>query len=289
MRYVLLLCAVLCGCEYETVNNYYGDGDAGINDAGEVIMPQSIFTHDSKLQGNATLTLQPGPVVVAGVLWPRVMETPARAGAQTLLDLQAADGLPHIVTVSLGNVGPLPTATFDAAALRPEVVAILDIGIGGVSFEVEIDFVQGTQLSFSCSRLQLHAVYRLIPGSAATPVAAPIPTILVGASIGTGAVAHGRQPQRTLASTGAMLPMANEAFYLPTFSKSCRVTGLPANITPTIFFLGRGGIGALLQQYAVAGTPSDDLPIANDAVYFMYQNTSLINSVERRTIFELAL
>lgn len=287
MRVLAVLCALLFGCTYET--NYYGAGDGGIVDGGEVIMSQGVFSRESKLQGNATLLLQPGPVVVAGVLWPRVMETPARAGMQTLIDLQTASGAPHIVTVSLGSIGPLPTATFDAAALRPEVVAILEIGIGGVSFEVEVDFLAGTTFSFPCSRLQLHAVYRLIPGSAATPIAAPVPTIQVGASIATGAVAHGRQPQRTLASTGAMLPAANEAFYLPTFAKSCRVSGLPANITPTIFFLGRGGIGALLQQYAVAANPSDDLPIANDAIYVMYQNTSLINSVERRTIFELQL
>lgn len=287
MRVLLGLLLVLGGCTYET--NYYGADDGGIDDGGEVIMPQSIFRPDSKLQGNATLILQPGPVVAAGVLWPRVMETPARAGAQTLIDLQTASGAPHIVSVSLGSVGPLPTATFDAAALRPEVVAILEIGIGGVSFEVEVDFVQGTQFSFACSRLQLHAVYRLIPGSAATPIAAPVPTVQVGASISTGTVSHGRQPQRTLASTGAMLPAANEAFYIPAFTKSCRVTGLPANITPTIFTLGRGGIGALLQMYAVAANPSDDLPIANDAIYIMYQNTSLINSVERRTICELML
>jgi hypothetical protein len=173
MRYVLLLCAVLCGaCEY----NYYGE----VADGGED-MPQNIFKRDAKLQGNAILSLTGGPPApAAGQPWPDVMNVATeRAGAQTLIDLETADGMPHVVTVTMGLVGPLPTFGFDTFADMFDLVAILDIGIGGIMIQSEVDVLDGFSFSLACSRLQIHVAYRLFPGGLLV-VPAPIPTIKVG-------------------------------------------------------------------------------------------------------------
>lgn len=302
MRAFAMLLAVLLGCSYEY--NYYGPdgGCAAPVDGGVTDMPgytdelgeyheteanQGIFRYDSKLQGVATLLLQQPPAApAAGAPWPNVMETPARAGAQTLIDLATRDGQPHVVSVSLGNVGPQVSFNPMGPAYQPEVVAILDIGVGvGFTVQVEVDFIQGLQFSLECSRLQLHAVYRELPGAA--PVAAPFPTIQVGASVASGTLAHGRQPQRTLGSTNVMAPAALQLWMIPLFAKSLRVAALPNNITPTVSLADPAGANAV--QYPIAAFPSADLPIPNGTVLVSYQNTSLINDIERRLIFELAL
>jgi hypothetical protein len=296
MRYVLLLCAVLCGaCEYET--NYYGDNDAG---CGAVDMGYTdqfgdyhsdpnlgAFASDSKLQGNAILQLQDAPPVpAAGLPWPNIMLTPARNGAQTLIDLQTKDGLPCVITVALGNVGPQISFNPMGPAYQPEVVAILECGIGGIQFEIEADFSAGVTFSISCSRLQLHAVYRQFPG-VAVPVVAPVPTVQVGASVSSGTIAHGRQPQRTLGSSDNIAAGGLQYWQVPAFSKSFRVVSLPNNITPTVMVSNNAGLNCA--SYPIAGFPSADLPLPSDASIIAYQNTSLIVDNERRMVFELAL
>lgn len=249
---------------------------------------KSIFKPYSKLQGNATLQLQPAPAAPgAGLPWPEIMTTPARAGAQTLIDLATEDELPHVVTISMGNIGPQVTwGGALGAGYEPEVVGIIDLGIGGIQIQVEVDFIQGTQFSIACSRLQLHAVFRCIPGGGAA-VVAPIPTIQVGASVATGTMAHGRQPQRTLASTVNLAAAAGEFFLLPQFAKSLRVAAIPNNITPTVGLTETSGV--VCASYPITAFPSADLPVPGDARIVWYQNTSLIVDTNRRLICELAL
>lgn len=298
--YVCLLCAVLLGCEYETNNYYYGDGDASVvtcpaTDGGavdgvgdsEAEMAISIFKQGSKLQGNGQLQLQPAPAAPAlGQPWPDIMNTPAGLNAQTFIDLETVDNMPHVVTVSMGYIGPQPGVIVGAGGNYPEIVAILDIGIGGIMIRAEVDFVNGFSFSLACSRLQVHAVHRLLPGSALAPPVPP-PTVNVGISVSTGTVAHGRQPQRTLASLVDLAPNANELFSVPPFAKSLRVASLPNNITPTEIVLNVNGLG--IENFPIAGFPSADLPLGNDARLINHVNSSLINETDRRLIFELAL
>ena len=304
MRVFVVLFAVLCGCSYETTN-YYGGGDAGciveqVVDGGVTDMPgytdafgdyhetepnQGSFKSDSKLQGNAILTLQPAPAApAAGQPWPLVINTPARAGAQALLDLATRDGMPHVITIAMGFVGPPPAVAIGGGGNYPEIVALLEIGIGGIMIHAEIDFIDGFSFSMACSRLQLLAVYRLVPGGALVGTAE---TVQVGASVSTGTVAHGRQPQRTLASLVDLAPAANEVFIAPAFTKSMRVASVPNNTTPTVILWNNNGLQ--IASYPIAGFPSADLPVPNDTRLISYNNTALAADTDRRIICELAL
>lgn len=244
-----------------------------------------VFKSSSKLQGNAVLTLQPAPAApAAGQPWPLVMNTPARAGVQTLIDLATRDEMPHVITVAMGFVGPPTAFVIGGSGNYPEIVAILDIGIGGIMIQAEVDFIGGFSFSLACSRLQLHAVYRLVPGGALIGTAE---TVQVGMSVSSGALAHGRQPQRTLTSLVDLAPAANEVFIMPAFSKSMRVASIPNNVTPTLIVWNKNGLQ--IESFPIAGFPSADLPVANDARLVSYNNTSAINDTDRRIICELAL
>ena len=185
MRAFVALCALLLGCTYET--NYYGVSDAG---CGVADMPGytdhfgeyhedaglGIFKSESKLQGNAELSLMPPPALVpfwVGLRFPLIKEDPpAMAHAATLIDLMTRDGLPHVVTLSFGNISPERVI---GGGPFTELVALLNIGIGGISYYAEVDVLEGVQYSLATNRLQAHLVYRMPPGGGAVP--AVVPTI----------------------------------------------------------------------------------------------------------------
>jgi hypothetical protein len=284
---------LFCGaCEY---NYYYETGDAGIQDAianeDDMNRPVNVFTPDSKLQGQGGLLLQAAPAGMTGFppAWPFIRDTPAVGGAQTLLDLATADDKPHVVTLSVGLTGNQPISALGG---HTEVVALLNMGIGGVPIQAEVDVVQGFQWSAAISRLQVHFVYRTVPGGAGLPF--PIPSYNIGASVSSDVVAHGRQPQRTLAKGGtlgnpALVPGTDEHWIVPAFSKSFRVVANPSNAQLTIsLFPVLAGITPSA-QYPLVAYPSVDLPIPSDAYYIVVSNAGLANVLTYRMIFDLAL
>lgn len=287
---VLVLFALLLGCSYEY--NYYGAVvDGGVSDMpgytdewGEYHETENlgIFKPGAKLHGNATLVLQaPPPVPVAPDPWPFVFDTPARAGAVTLIDVATRDELPHVFTISLGALGGPPPE--DGGNNESEVVAVLDIGIGGLNFQAEVDFIWGTQFSLAASRLQLHAVNRLTPGTGT--LVSPF-TRQVGASLSTGVVAHGRQPQRTWAYSGNLLAAGYHYWYVPTFAKSFRVVAYENNIQMNVMVFGSAGNS--LAEYPLVAYPSVDIPVQSNARTIRIEPTNANLNVYA-VIWELAL
>lgn len=268
MRVLVVLCALLFGCTYQT--NYYGAVvDGGVTDMGyhdqfgdyiEDADDFGIFKPGAKLHGNASLVLQaPPPVPAAGQPWPFIFDTPARAGAVTLIDVATRDEKPHVLTISLGTLGG-PAPTDGSGNNESEVVAILDVGIGGLSFQVEVDFVWGTQFSLAASRLQLHAVHRLTPGTGA--LVSPV-TRQVGASLSTGVVAHGRQPQRTWTYSGVLNIGNAHHWFVPTFAKSFRIVAYQNNIQMNAMVFGMAGNS--LAEYPLVAYPSAEFPVQSNA------------------------
>jgi hypothetical protein len=298
MRYIVLAVVLFfsVGCEYET-NYYYGDSDGGVAEAatdseGEDMA--SIWTPGSKIFGNASLTLQAAPAAIplAGpiVLWPFIRDTPAMQGSQTILDLSTIDNQPHVATltfvVSVARPAPAITAQSD------EVVALINMGVGGLQTQVEVDVVQGTTLSLPVNRVQVHLVYRNVPNSVAVPV--PAPTYNVGAAVSTGTVAHGRQPQRTLtkATNGgvpALAPGLGEYWFVPAFAKSFKVVANP-NTASLLVSLVPVFIGSVpLAQYPMVAYPTADLIIPSGSYFVVVQNTGLANVTSYSLVFDLSL
>jgi hypothetical protein len=300
MRWLLAVCLCGFGCVNE-VNYYYGapgaDGGAGdmsgytdqygdYHDEGG----SSIFKEGAKLQGNALLTLQEAPAQVVGPggnqFWPRTaLDVPVeRAAAVTLIDVATKDEEPHVVTIVLGDLtGPPPTG--EALNSPTEVVAILDLGIGGVAMLTEIDYMRGVQFSLAITRLQLHVVYRTIPGGHAISI--PPPQYRVAASLATGAVAHGRQPQRTLARH-ALAAFGDDAWFIPMFAKSFRATAV-ANNTQLDVEMRDSAYGPAEALYQAVAYPTPDWPIGSDAQTIRVVNRMAAGSADYNLIFELAL
>lgn len=283
MRWLLALCVVLFGCETIYFGAPGADGgalDMGYTDEfGEYIEDTpnlGIFRSESKLQGNAILQLVGAPVVpAANAPWPDVLDTPqGQAGSQTLIDLSTKDDKPHVVTVSLG-VGKIPyPAGSKLVDLATEVVAILDIGIGGVAYRVEVDYLWGTQFSFAASRLQLHAVFRVVnngsvAGTGGTVIFVPgAVQVQVGASVATGVVAHGRQPQRTLTHKNVAIGRY-DTWNIPRFAKSCVVESWPQNAQ---IDFNIQTISAQCAQVPIVASPSPEIMIPASADNFYVGN-----------------
>ena len=295
MRYIVLAIALFFAVGCEENNYYYGFSDGGAVEAaineGEMA---NIWTPESKIFGQGTLTLQPAPAApAAGVNpWPFIRDTPAMQGSQTLLDLATADAKPHVATMTFGLSGPQPPPN----AMGPigEVVALVNLGVGGVMIPVEVDVVQGFQWSLSVNRVQVHLVYRVVPGSTAVPV--PTPTYTIGASVSGDVIAHGRQPQRTLAKgenpagpTFALAPGGQDWWRVPAFAKSFKVTAVPNNSSLRIM-LAPVGVGIIeTARYDMVAYPSVDLPVPSDSFMILVWNTGLVNVDTYRLVFDLAL
>lgn len=299
MRYVLFLCcALLVGACEENMSGYYDHYGEYHPDAGE---NRGIFTSDSKLQGSANLNLAPAPnmVIMPGVpaRFSLVKEEPAEmAQGATLLDIATRDNQPHVVTLSLGNI-----IVPEAYQIGPftEVVGLLNLGVGGVPYYVEVDYIEGTQFSLATNRLQFHAIFRTVfGGTIAMPPGMTVPPYSVGASLSSDVVAHGRQPQRTLTHAGTIanpaLGVAPNNFdgywIIPAFAKSFKVVAVPQTSQLLIHFtslaLGSGDI----VRYPIAAPAAADYPIPSTAQYIIVENTSVAANVQAYSIiFELAL
>jgi hypothetical protein len=271
MRYVLLLCAVLCGCEYET--NYYGGSDAGCgavdmgyhDEFGDYHEDASlgIFKPESKLQGHENL----------------VMDAPPLA----LLDVETVGNVPQLISISMGNSGILNQTL--GAIPASEVVAILELGLGGGLFTAEIDMIRGQQLSLVASRLRVNMQFRRINGAAALPV--PAPTWEVGASVAQGVIAHGLPPQRTMGTENALAAGVGVAWPIPAFATRFKVSALPDNSQLNITVLRVGA--AAIQNTPVVAYPTAWIMLPSDAWAVQINNAGLVPVTGHRVVFELSI
>jgi len=310
MRVRVVLCVLLFGCTYET--NYYAApcGDGGVSDMAGYVdhfgewheedVNQGIFRGDSKLQGNADLILAPAPALIVTpavpARFPMIRESQATmAQAATLIDLATRDNQPHVVTASLG--GLVQPVEYQVGPFT-EVVALLNLGIGGAAYYAEVDYVENMQFSLAVNRLQLLAVFRTVFGGAiAPPPGQTIPPYSVGASVASDVVAHGRQPQRTLTHAGTVVAPAlavapgggDGVWVIPPFAKSFRVVAQPEN-SQMMIYLATVALGNQIAHYPVVAPALQDYPIPSTAHYVYVENTSLVNTVRSYSlIFELAL
>lgn len=301
MRVLACLFALLLGCSYEY--NYYDADDGGVMDMGGYYDElgewrgtdpnRGVFRSDSKLQGNATLVLAPAPALVPlppAARFPFLKEDlPAMAQGQVLIDLATRDNQPRVVTLSFGKI---TTQQIVPAGPFTEVVAALNIGIGGVAYYTEVDVVEGVQYSLAINRLQATLVYRIPFGGGAIP--ATPPTSDVGVSASSGAIAHGRTPQRTYTHAGTVFTPAvapgvlDAPWIIPPFAKAFRVVALPANSQLDVNLYTVTGAN-IVANYPVVAPALQEYPIPSTAYYVGVQNASAVNNVWMYSlIFELA-
>jgi len=251
---------------------YAGDGrshHSGFYGDDEDAPRGGIFTPESHIQDNITLTLN--------------------GGATTLLDVGTVGQVPRMMTVSWGVIGP---RWQNAVGIQAgEVVAALEIGIGGLMFTTDVDMILGQTFSFAASHLKLTARY---VSPAGIPLPAPPssgpPQVKVGASVTEGVIAHGRQPQRTLGDSVLLLPgAAGRIWEIPTFAKSFRVVVFPVNANADVEVFDNAGNP--LAIYSVVSFPSEDLPLPNGATNVVFVNPPLsgVNIDMHRLVFELGL
>lgn len=149
------------------------NGYRKIEDTREPRLP-SPFSPDARLMGNANLAFD-GPM-------------------QTLLSVRTLENRPAVLTVCLASTRlAIPPSSFTRLN---EIVAALDIGVGGQVFRTELDFIPGQQFSVLTNSLDIHAQWRHIDSSAGLPD--PTDTVPVGASVGYGGANIATPPQRTL-------------------------------------------------------------------------------------------
>jgi hypothetical protein len=246
---------------------------------------ESIFKSGSKLYGNAQLGLQAPPAWAFGGnhLWPRTcFDTAARNGAQVLIDVDTKDEKGHVFTVTLGQIAPSWGFPF---VQNSELIAVVEIGFGGLMTLAEIDFLTGTQFSVMASHLRVYGVWRVVAGGV-MPVA-DSGTYQVGASLATGVIAHGRQPQRTLGKRQSA-PAWADTWYIPAFAKSFRVTADPAASQLNVAALDSTGASAG-NRYTMAASPSVDIPLNSSTELVTVANASAQVTSDYALIFELAL
>lgn len=246
---------------------------------------ESIFKSGSKLYGNALLGLQQPPAWGFGAnhLWPRnCFETAARNGAQVLIDVDTKDEKGHVFTVTLGQVAPAWGFPF---VVNSELVAVVEIGIGGIMMLTEIDFLIGTQFSIMASHLRVYGVWRIVAGGV-FPAADP-GVYQVGAALAPGVIAHGRQPQRTLGKR-ASAPAWTDLWYIPTFAKSFRVSAAPAN-SQLIIRVDDSTGASTGDDHAMVASPTVDIPLNSSAELVSVNNASAQLTSDYALVFELAL
>lgn len=267
------------GCE---TNNYYdcqavddggvcmryapaGDhwGDDQLLDPGEVRRNDTIFRATDELQGSANLTLD--------------------EPAQTLLDVATKDGVPRLLTISFGN-DSIINAPAVGTSPDSEIVAYLDVGLGGLNFIVELDMIRGQQFSFAASRVKLSARYQRMPGAGAVPVPAPI--WKVGAAIAHGVVAHGMQPQRTYGNTGVLAAGVGVSWPVPPFASAFLVMANPNTVVIRANL--QDPFAATIASFTVAASPSPEWPLTSDTWAVQVFNAGAAAFAGHRIVYKLS-
>ena len=271
MRAMLIgswLLLALSGCDRET--GFYVDSGTDARICGDN-MP-SIFFEDDKVSGSAFLTLGGSSV--------------------PLIDVRTRDHLPHMITLSLGAMIAQPAVTAFVPVDDYEVVALLTVGVGGIPFTCEVDFLGNVQFSLAANQLRVEAIYRRNVWAGGTGVA-PEPTYNAGASVASGVLAHGYAPQRTIGyrTLGAPFALgagASRTHNIPLFSKAVVFLGDPSNAQLQISFLNN--TGGVMVVFPVVGFPSAKVAVPNGATQFTVTNTDAVNPVTAYYgVFDLAI
>ena len=262
---VLVLVAALGSVGCETVNNYACDGvsDGGCamgyrddEDAGD------IFAEGAIASGNSPLTLN--------------------AGAVSLIDVGMADHQPHILTLALATVGgQMVQGTSNPEA---EIIGHLSLGIGGVNFPVDIDYMNGQMITVAAARVSLAAEFKQIAPliGVATP---PKPN--AAAAIAPGAIVTGRSPQRTLGTNVPILPGAEVSYVVPAFAQSVVVDVRPETSQLQLFLVS---LATYTDTYhTIVAFPGQEIPIPNGVASVAILNTGVASILRHRLIFKLAL
>ena len=238
---------------------------------------RGIFAADSKLQDSIAVVQNAGPIA--------------------LVDARTKGEVPQLITVNLAaTMGALaPAKGGPLAANWYEALAIIEYGVGGTAYQVEVDYGVGVQFSMLASRVRIAAEVRDLPGTQ-PPNPALAPSLTLGASVGQGVVAVARPPTRTLsyAWPGWAGYMAVGAFYdfvVPTFAKSLRIyahSNVPGG-TPVVAADFYGATGATVWRTPAAAAPSPEIPLTNDIRTLRVWNTGLIEIDNLRLVFALSL
>jgi len=262
--------------------DHWGDNDL---DEGLPSSHGDVFESNAQIQGADDLQLIQGPAVLpVGGLWPDVN----LQGGKTLIDISFKDHAPRVITVTIGSLGTY-IGMWGLGMPRCEVVGVMEIGIGGMLFTAEIDFIEGVQFSLAVSKFKLSAVFRTIPGDP-TPIPASTPQIKAGASAALGVVAHGRAPQRTLTSYNALDLPIGESWNLPHFSKSFRVVLNSPGFIPSLetVLIDAGGAGSA-EYVTVAPGGIFDYSIEGGAIGVQVADVGAVPTMIYSLIFDLAL
>lgn len=255
-------------------------------DGGKPAGSASVFDETAQISGNDTLSMAQGPAALpANLIWPDVDPQIGK----TLIDLSMRDRAPRVITVTLGQLGMF-VGSWGVPWPRAEVVGVMEIGIGGLLFRAEVDFVQGVQFSLAVSKFKFTAVFRTIPGET-TAIPSPAPTVQVGASASIGSLAHGKSPQRTLARANWALGLPIGEFWnVPKFAKSMRATTYAPGFATALgtYLLSTGGAGPCNYVTASPGGIFD-YAIPNTAVGVQVVDVAAVPSNEYSLIFDLAV
>lgn len=259
-------------------------GDDSLDDG-----PQSdrggVFSETSQIQGSDFLTMVQGPAVLPATgIWPDV-ET---QGGKTLLDLSTRDHAPRVITITLGASGTY-IGSWGTPWPKAEIVGVMEIGVGGMLFTAEIDFIEGVQFSLAVSKFKLTAVFRTVAGDT-TAIPPATPRIQVGASAAIGSLSSSKSPQRTLTRANWAIGAAISEFWnLPHFAKTMRVNLRTPGFTPALntTMLDTGGSAAA--SYTTPAPGGGEYPIAGGTLGVQVRDVGALPTSQYSLIFDLAL
>lgn len=263
----LWLLVLLAGCTYDT--NYYGDPTDGGAEADGEPMIEDIWHPDSKLQGSANLVLDQLPV--------------------ELLAARVKGNRPQMMSVMLSRYGD-PIA-FNIGNPDAEIVARFVIGIGGgAQATFDVDWIEGSVLSFPANFITVQAYFRQFPPGGAGPAWWNTINPGVQATVSPGVIAHGRTPQRTIGNDNSLAPgpAVWQQWDVPAFAKNVTFVVNPVNAQ--LYIEMRGINGLVYAGYNIVGFVPDSLPIPNGTRYIRVYNAAALGNISIiRMIFDLAL
>jgi len=286
-----LLAVVIGGCV--EVNNYY---DCEVVDGGGCGMSRgdyaqdhdgtdelledtsspastSIFTADSKIQDSIGLTEGAAPV--------------------TLVEARCKDGAPHLISVNLATpIGEFPIQPGGPPPPPAESYAVIEFGVGGTAYQMEVDYGVGVQFAMVASRIKITAVFAKVPSDVV--VASSGTRLQLGASVGQGTVAPTQAPTRTLSyhwfgGGAGLAPGATRFFTAPMFAKSVIVTAFAAVPgAPVVILQVTDMYNNVNYAVPLAAFPSVPIPLANNIRSIYVYNNGATAIYNLQLIYQLA-
>ena len=261
------------GCGMGRGNNDHPEdhwGDDDLEDSVSSPDASSIFTPDSKLQDSRAFVLNQPP--------------------GTLVDAHTKGEVPRLISVNLATpIGELFVVPGGPPPSPAEVVALIDFGVGGTAYQMEVDYGVGVQFALLASRIKISPIFRTMPTDV---VLAGTGQYMLGASVGQGVIAPTRPPTRTLGyvwSVGGLAPLADMNFTIPMFAKAVSVIAVANGGAAVAAVRQVEMFNYIIVTTPVAAFPSAAIPLSGDARSINILNAGAVNIVNLRLIFELAL